>query len=129
MTGFKLDGLFFDSRPVIDAMDRKERASLSRIGAFIRTAARSLMRRRKRYSRPGEPPSVHEGSLKNKLFFSYDPRTKSVVVGPAKYKQGDIPRLLEEGGDESVVHKGVMERIHIEPRPFMQPALKQEMPN
>src|SRR5689334_17981890 len=104
--GAQVKKLFFDSKPVMSAMDAKDRKALSRIGAFIRQRARSSMRRRKAVSQRGQPPSAHEGSLKEKLYFSFDPAKRSVVVGPVKYKKG-IANVLEEGGESRIVRKGV----------------------
>lgn len=110
---------FFDRKAVLDRVGRARVKSLSRFGAFVRTRARSLIRTRKRVSRPGEPPSSHTGVLKRFIYFVYDPVRKTVVVGPAKTNQlfhrggtpgavpgaqfegltrGPIPGVLERGG-------------------------------
>lgn len=93
---FKLD--FFDSSRVLARVDRARRRVLSRFGAFVRTRARSSIRKRKKASAPGQPPSSHEGSLKRLLFFAYDASSRSVVVGPVPFQRGEAPELLEEGG-------------------------------
>lgn len=74
--------LFFDGKKVMNAVDKAARNALSRFGAFVRQRARSLIRSRKRASLPGEPPSSHTGYLKNNIFFSYEPASQSVVIGP-----------------------------------------------
>lgn len=95
----KVKGLFFDRAVVIKAMSKATLRALSKAGAFIRTRARSSMRRRKRASTPGTPPSAHGGAqLKTLLFFSFDPSTKSVVVGPVPFARGEAPNLNEFGG-------------------------------
>jgi hypothetical protein len=98
MVTLKVVNSFFDRDSVISAMDKATRKALSKAGAFIRTRARSSMRRRKSASSPGSPPSVHKGTLKNLLFFSWDPATKSVVIGPEKFARGEAPNLNEFGG-------------------------------
>lgn len=122
----KVRGLFFDSEKVLRAVDAGTRKALSRFGAFVRTRARSSMRKRKNgHSRPGQPPFVKEkGLLKKLLFFSYDPQTKSVVVGPARINKSTVPAVHEFGGRLKVGRKAVRYR----PRPFMGPALKAELP-
>src|SRR5690606_26351069 len=92
----------------------KARAKVyGRQGSFIRRRARSSLRRRKRISAPGQPPSVHSkdpvATLKN-IWFSLDPRTETVVVGPlalnakmladgaATPTRGTVPSTLEFGG-------------------------------
>lgn len=90
---------FFDAAAVLKAVDAAERRVLSRMGAFVRTRARSSIRTRKASSRPGEPPTNRTGLLKKFLFFGYDPGTRSVVVGPAAFKsRPTTPHLLEFGG-------------------------------
>ena len=77
-------------------------------------------------SRPGEPPRSQTGALKKFLFFSYDPRSASVVVGPARIRSDDTdaPRTLEFGGTAEVGGR----RIRIAERPYMGPALASEQP-
>lgn len=122
MTGFKVQNLFFDRQPVIDAMAKKDRAALSKGGAFVRTRARSSMKRRKKVAERGKPPSAHVGKIKDLLYFSYDPHSRSVVIGPAKFREGIVPRLMEEGG------RGPNGKTY-EPHPYMGPALQAELPN
>ena len=119
-------GWFFDTAAVLRATTAAERKVLSRMGAFVRQRARSSLRKRKAVSPPGSPPSSHEGSLRKYLFFSYEPRSRSVVVGPAKLnKPGSVPHLLEHGGTAAGRHGGPR---HYRPRPFMGPALDAERP-
>jgi len=105
----KVTKLFFDSPAVLRAVDRARRQVLSKQGAFLRTRARSIIRPRKTASAPGEPPHSHTGILRRFLYFSFDPATRSVVVGPAKTNQvffeghgrpvnGTVPEVLEYGG-------------------------------
>ncbi|MGN6543781.1 MAG: hypothetical protein ACTHK7_01945 [Aureliella sp.] len=84
---------------------------MSKIGAFVRTSARSSLRKRKRVSLPGQPPSVHTSdkvaTLKN-ILFGYEPKTHSVVIGPVRLNSQSrdwidsgskaTPGLLERGG-------------------------------
>lgn len=117
---------WFDTEAVIRATTAAERRVLSRQGAFVRQRARSSIRKRKAVSAPGSPPTNREGSLRRFLFFSYDPRARSVVVGPAKVsKPGSVPHLLEFGGTAAGRHGGPR---HYRPRPFMGPALDAERP-
>lgn len=89
---------FFDRARVIEAMDRATVRSMSRVGAFIRTRARTSIRKRRGISESGSPPHSHIGTLRGRLFFAYDPDSKSVVVGPEKLGKGEAPSLLEYGG-------------------------------
>ena len=114
---------FFNRKVVIEAMDKATRSALSKAGAFIRTRARTSMRRRKAVSTPGQPPSVHAGQLKDRLYFAFDPASKSVVIGPERYAKAEAPSLLEFGG--TATRKGKPARYR--PRPFMAPALQAEV--
>lgn len=103
---------FFDRQRVLDRVGRARVKALSRFGAFVRTRARSLIRTRKRVSRPGEPPSSHTGVLKRFIYFVYDPVRKTVVVGPAKTNQ-----LFHRGGTPGVTGGAVFEGLTRGPIP------------
>lgn len=94
---------FFDRAAVSDAIDAGARRALSKFGAFTRRTARSSIRKRKKASKPGAPPSSHTGVLKRFLFFGYDPAAKSVVIGPvlAGNKTG-APETLEYSGPVTI---------------------------
>lgn len=132
---------FFDRQAVIDAIGKGAAKALSKAGAFVRRAARSSIRKRKKPSAPGQPPSSHTGLLKNFIFFAYDPKTRTVVVGPEKLNRGTgAPELLEFGGSTVTdrkthirvkggkrpkyvtIPKGT--RVTIRARPYMAPAAK-----
>lgn len=143
---------FFDRDAVTAAMEKGERRALSRFGAFLRTRARSLIRKRKRASAPGQPPSSHVGYLRKFLFFAWDSATRSVVIGPALLGSKSplpVPAVLEGGGPVSKTEYqlsggrwvgggspllrgargGRPTRTRggfIEPRPYMGPALEAE---
>jgi len=126
--------MFFDRKKVIRAADAANRKNLSKAGAFIRTTARSSIRRRKGASAPGSPPSSHTGLLKRFLFFGYDRGRQTVVIGPMRLNQkiGTAPEALEHGGT-SIVVEGLRRRrrkrrVQIRARPFMGPALQKELP-
>jgi len=134
--------MFFDRKAVTGAVGRATRKVFSRFGAFVRTAARSSIRRRKRVSAPGEPPSSHTGLLKRLIFFGYDRQRRSVVIGPqrlnlpgrqAGQKIGDAPEALEQGGFSTVIEGSSRRsrrrrRMRIKARPFMGPAFEKERP-
>ena len=122
-------GMFFDRKAVSGAVDRAERRVLSRFGAFVRRGARSSIRRRKRISEPGQPPSSHTGLLKRNIFFLYEPLRSSVVIGPVLLGKGtDAPRLLEHGGVVTRRKRKRRVRVKYKPRPFMGPAFEREKP-
>jgi hypothetical protein len=128
----RIKDMFFDRLVVMRAMDSAKRTVLSRAGAFIRTAAKTSLRKRQGTAPPGKPPYSHEGSLRKLILFGYDRATDSVVVGPVGFAKSTAPRALEHGG-ETVVHQRrgrrlVSRKIRIAARPFMAPALEKERP-
>lgn len=100
----KVTSLFFDRAVVTNAMDKANVRALSKAGAFIRRAAQTSMGYRKlgRASGAGNPPFAHRekgAKLRKLLFFSYDPQSKSVVVGPVAFgPKAEAPNLNEFGG-------------------------------
>lgn len=152
---------FFDRPAVKRLVDQVTRQRLSKVGAYIRRAARSSMKKARQQrlselphaelvsfrraeaiakragrpaprrplaaSRPGEPPRVRAGHLKRFLYFALDPATTSVVIGPAALStRARVPAVLEFGG--TVDSRGGKRAARIEPRPYMGPALEQELP-
>ena len=115
------------------AIDRARRKNLMRQGAFIRRSAKSLIRKRKRTSNPGEPPSSHTGLLRRFIFFNYDVSKQTVVIGPMKLNRptrrvrpaDTVPNVLEFGGKVTVVGRNRRRKtIKVTERPFMVPAFK-----
>jgi hypothetical protein len=122
-------GLFFDRMAVTSAADRAQRRVLSKFGAYVRRGAKSSIRKRKRPSAPGSPPSSHTGLLKRYIFFLYEPQRRSVIIGPILLGKGtDAPRLLEHGGAVSRRKGKKPVRVRYKPRPFMVPAMEREKP-
>ena len=132
MIDMRIKNLFFDRPKVTRAVDRAKRQVLSRAGAFIRTTARSSIRRRKTSAPPGRPPHSHTGLLKRFIFFGYDERSESVVVGPLGFKRSNAPNVLEFGGTATVERrrrgKRIRRKVVIAKRPYMGPALEKERP-
>lgn len=138
MVGFQKQQFFFDRQKVIAAVGRAEAKNLSRAGSFIRRTARSSLRRRQKAAPAGQPPSVHTqdrvATLKN-IWFVFEPRQRSVVVGPLKLNgsrlrgsnRKTIPSLHEVGGT-AVVGTKKRRRAKYAPRPFMGPAMERELP-
>lgn len=102
----------------INAPIPKEKARVgNRQGSLIRTIAKRAIRKRKAVSQPGSPPTSRTGILKKFLFYSWDPSTQSVLVGPEKLAGAKTmaPRALEFGSNT------------IAARPYMRPALDAAM--
>ena len=122
--------MFFNSPKVIASVERGTRRVLSRFGAFVRQRAKSSIRKRKKPSAPGSPPSSHSGLLKKFIWFSYEPNRRSVVIGPARLSgnnRGDAPSLLEYGGTTTIRRRKSRRRVRrIRARPYMGPAFEKE---
>ena len=115
--GMKFDKrFFFDRKAVADIVGKKAAKNLSKAGAFVRTKARQSMRRRKKASAPGSPPSAHskdaKATLKN-IQFAFDPARLSIFVGPellnVKYPV-PVPGLLERGGTTTLNQSRIIPR-------------------
>lgn len=135
MITMRIKDMFFDRHVVMAAVDNAKRKVLSKAGAFIRTAAKTSIRKRKGSAPPGAPPHSHEGSLRRLILFGYDKPNDSVVVGPVGFKKSDAPSALEYGGEVVVLRrlggrggKHTSQKVKIAPRPYMAPALEKERP-
>ncbi|MBW1649017.1 MAG: hypothetical protein JRJ72_13115 [Deltaproteobacteria bacterium] len=132
MIGFNVKRVFFDTKTVRSKTDKATRRVLSKFGAFVRQTAKRSMRKRKKTSQPGKPPSSHTGLLKKFIFFGYDVVRRSVVIGPVRLTRkgrGEAPSVLEYGGAvtmRSLRRAGKKRRARIRPRPFMGPAMEKE---
>lgn len=120
---------FFDKPGVMAKVNAATRKVLSKAGAFIRTRAKSSIRKRKKTATPGNPPSSHTGLLRKMIFFQYDPQSESVVVGPKLFRTRGSragktgPELLERGGDTTTWRN---QKATYQKFPFMVPALDKE---
>ncbi len=114
MTVSQAKGSFFDADRVLRAKDNAERRVLSKFGAYVRRAAKSSIRKRRRAAPPGMPPSSHTGVLRQFIFFALEPERHTVIVGPAKTNQvffdrhrqpvkGTVPSVLEYGGEVTIL--------------------------
>lgn len=149
----RIKAAFFDTRKIERSLYVGIRKPMSRFGSFVRTASMRSIKKRKDISEPGKPPTNRTGLLKKFIFFSYDEKTKSVVIGPMLFRAGSVvPRLLEKGGSvpgngkvlwvtnptsrddkgrfvsegrSRVVVNGMM---NYRPRPYMRPAFDKELP-
>ena len=133
MIGFKIDQaktMFFDRKKVERSADRATLRVLSRFGAYVRKTARESIRKRRRVSSDGEPPSSHVGLLKQFIFFVYDRTKRSVIIGPARLggKVGNAPEALEYGGQSQAIRRGKRQSMFITSRPYMNPAFDAEKP-
>lgn len=113
-------GLFFDRRAVRNLIDDRTHKILSRYGYFVMKDARQSIRRRKRVSKPDQSPTDQTGVLKRTILFYYDPKERTVVIGPVGDASSTIPAALEYGGYTVNSNGGRKQRI--DGRPFMNPA-------
>lgn len=99
--------VFFDSEVVKRATNNAQRQALSKFGAYCRRVARNSIKKSRTVSKPGTPPHSHTGRLKNNIFFGWDERNRSVVIGPLKTSQSEppVPNVLEVGGVRQMRYK------------------------
>lgn len=154
MIDIRIKESFFDRTKVIRSIDRARAKSLSKAGAFVMTRSRRSIRTTKdgNYSKPGQPPkqrgtkSFRGRNFNKSILFGYDKRSGSVVIGPIGDSRSKIPATLEYGGSETtrrdryIVVKGRTStgkrktrripkgtKITNRPRPYMGPALREEI--
>jgi hypothetical protein len=146
---------FFDSDKVLAKVDKQTRRALSKCGAFVRQTAKNSLKYGTKTAPAGQPPTARRSKafvrkttnkktgvtksrptspLKEILYFAYDDKAKSVVIGPAlfratKTKTYLVPTVLEKGGSVLATSSdGVIKPVKISPHPFMSPALAKELP-
>ncbi len=117
MIGVKSGPVFFDRKEILRAIDKTTHRNLSRFGSYVRRTARQSIRKppfvarkkrgqarddfRLKSSQPGSPPFSATGILKRSIFYGYDRKVRSVVVGPVRLvgpTKGEAPSVLEDGG-------------------------------
>ena len=97
-----------EHKKVVDRVRQGEYNAAKNEANFLRGAARRSMRKRKKASAPGMPPSVHIGRLKNLLWAAGEKgQYIGAVVGPTLWgparvpgSNKTVPEILEFGGDK-----------------------------
>lgn len=112
---------FFDRVKVLKKRDQMEVKMLSRTGAYYRKVVMNSMKApgktaKTQNSKPGKPPKYHTRLLKDNIRFGYDRPTHSVLIGVLRFRNSQIPRVLEFGG-ASRMYTG--EQIQVASRPFL----------
>ena len=155
--GYSMKRFYFDRQAVVDAIGQAAARGLGKAGAYIRRRAMHSMRKRKKPSKPGQPPSYHANANSlREIQFYYDAQRLSVIVGPILLRtptnyygpqlpaSQTVPELLEFGGSLTVrerkvgtkwlqygdryrKHRTRERRVTVAPRPFMGPALEREV--
>lgn len=109
-TFFRLDSKlafdnFFDRTKVINAMDRKTAAAMKHIGGFTRRTAKNSIKKstsQTLHSPPGKPARTQTGILKRTIFFEYDDRKQTVIIGPKKLNITQTSKVKPTGGKTTV---------------------------
>lgn len=133
----------FDRAAVLGMMDKKTAAVLSRFGAYVRQRAitsmlghivakgfgvASSVSNRQGSAAEGQPPLPHSGDLVKRIEFAYDPKTRSVVIGPTPFGSGHALELEQGGQITAKVKDGRVTILHLKKHPYMQPAFDKELP-
>jgi hypothetical protein len=144
-----LTKLVFNPGPLLSAKDRAEMALLRKVGAYVRRAAKSSLRYRKKSAPPGIPPFVHRSDsytrlkknrrtgqmtrqavspLRELIFFAVDMYDRAVYIGPKLGgSRTGAPRRLEKGGVGTIGYMKQRRGIWAA-RPYMDPALRSVLP-
>lgn len=119
-----------DQQRITDAAEKASVKALAKFGAFVRTRARTSIRKRKKVSDAGKLPSSHTGLIRDHILFLVEARERNVIIGPMKLNGTKSPtalRALEHGGPTLIMDHGKPRSVTIAARPFMQPAFAIEL--
>jgi len=105
---------------ITKAVQRARAGNLRSVGYLIATLAKPKIKRSKRASLPGEPPTTRRGLMRKAIRYELAADKKSVVIGPAASIVGTAGQPHEHGGR----YKGES----YPERPFMGPALQEAIP-
>ena len=121
-----------DSAKVARAIRKAGWDALRRLGFMIRGKAQQSIQDVPGPSDPGEPPHTHargttkkgnasrQGRLPSSILYgTVDEGSPGVIVGPSVNVVGTVGKVLEEGGTRG--------KDTYSPRPFMAPALMEEI--
>ena len=129
----KIKELFLDRAEVTRRLDKGTLKAFRVIGGRVRLTARNSIRTAPKKSRKTgrRAPYNRTGRLKKFIFFSVDPATDSLVVGPVKLEgkttaAEGVPALIEYGGIAQDPKTG--ESVEHDPFPYMTPAFERELP-
>lgn len=119
---------FFDRQTIENPVEKARVDYLRRAAGQVRLRMRRSMRRRKKVSAPGRPPSIHSPSSQSLrlIQFALDRESGGAIVGPVKFnaKTGrQTPNRLEFGGRSRIVDRRRQRTVRIRRRPFAGPAL------
>src|SRR4051794_40670061 len=121
--GYRVKDFFFDRAPVVKDMDKKTLRTHSRFGLIVMREAKRSLKYGDTASSPGSPPTVHRGKgftrqkrnrrtgatapqpvspLRELIYYGWDPRTRSTVIGPELFRRAKgkgAAEALEKGGE------------------------------
>jgi hypothetical protein len=119
--------------PIRRRADREQKAKAAGRQLRPQTARAKARMLASAHAPPGSPPRYNIGLLRDLLFFSWDPGTRSLVIGPVGFSRSKVPEVLEQGGSIMVSVatrkvqgqplKRVRKQVQIAARPYMSPAL------
>ena len=101
--GFKFDKArsFFSSDAVKAAVDEVERKNQAQAAGSIRTSAQRLQKYGTKPANAGDPPTAHRDGrgplMRKRLFFAFELRTRSTIIGPERLGSGDALEAMEQG--------------------------------
>lgn len=101
--GFKFDKArsFFSSDAVKAAVDEVERKNQAQAAGFIRTSAQRSQKYGTKPANAGDPPTAHRDGrgplMRKRLFFAFELRTRSTIIGPERLGSGDALEAMEQG--------------------------------
>lgn len=112
------------------AADKATKTYLYQAASYVRTTIRrSLGRKSKKGSPPGQPPRSQTGQLKRSILFVVEQHGAVIGAATGFGKSGTAAKSLEHGGPSKIFVKGGGTRTaNYEPRPFAAPGLTKSVP-
>lgn len=102
------------------AIERANQGWLNSVGYLVAMTAKKSIKRSKKASRPGSPPTTKRGALRRAIRYRVTSDREAVLIGPTYSKVGEVGAAHEHGER----YKG---QVYPE-RPFMGPALDEVLP-
>lgn len=102
-------------KTVLDRVGQASFKNLGHAGASVRLVAKRSIRKRKKPSPEGTPPSTRKGQLRRAIRYKVEKQREAVVIGPDASIVGTAGKAHEFGGR--------YKREVYPKRPFMGPAL------
>jgi hypothetical protein len=109
------------SKKIYSAAEKAARKALAKSAYRVMQGAKALIERDESYSEPGMPPHTRRGQLRSAIRYTINYRLPDAVIGPTASGFAQAGQVHEFGG--------TFMGGEYPARPFMRPALNDELDN